>query len=300
MIKTEQLFYLIAVADSRSFALAAQKLYITQPALSVAVKKLEDELGIRLFDRTPSAVLMTEAGEYVYRQAKTVLAALEEMRETARAYLPKSETGEYVFYASGNLFLTFLSSLAAAVKRVRPLLCLIFKEERQETMLEAVAGDSHSYGLLYAEDKAKFPAGIEAQTIAVIRPFLLCHRDHPYAGKKRVDFASLLKVPLIFFTGPAVSNEKILAELRRYGEPDVTMAPTLNQKHHFVNQNLACCIDTDQFQNVVRQNTNLDLDSVVFVPIRTNLRFALYLLSHREADPEVTAFLYRQCRELHG
>ena len=54
--------YLIAVADLRSFGHAAERCFISQPTLSTQIKKLEDELGIQLFERTNKKVLPTELG----------------------------------------------------------------------------------------------------------------------------------------------------------------------------------------------------------------------------------------------
>ena len=56
--------YVYAVYKERSFSKAAEKLYISQPALSSTIKKVEKELGLQLFDRSTSPVRVTPAGEY--------------------------------------------------------------------------------------------------------------------------------------------------------------------------------------------------------------------------------------------
>ncbi len=71
----------LAVADSNSFSAAADKLFLTQPAVSKRVAALEAELGANLFDRVGRQIILTEAGQTLLPQARTILAALEESRQ---------------------------------------------------------------------------------------------------------------------------------------------------------------------------------------------------------------------------
>ena len=75
-----QLEYLVAVDTYRSFVMAAEKCFVTQPTLSMQIQKLEDTLGVRLFDRTKQPVMPTEIGIEVIEQARKVL--LESYRIT--------------------------------------------------------------------------------------------------------------------------------------------------------------------------------------------------------------------------
>ena len=72
-----QLEYVIAVAEHQNFTLAAQKCNVTQPTLSMQIQKLEDELGIKIFDRSKKSVLLTEVGAEIVQQAKNVLGESE-------------------------------------------------------------------------------------------------------------------------------------------------------------------------------------------------------------------------------
>ncbi len=80
-----ELRYLVALANERSFGRAAQKCFVSQPALSVAIQKLEDELGARLFERGKSEVAVTAVGARVVEQAQKVLEEMERVREIARS-----------------------------------------------------------------------------------------------------------------------------------------------------------------------------------------------------------------------
>ena len=80
-----ELRYIVAVAQERSFGRAAQRSFISQPALSVAIQKLEEELGIQLFERAKSEVTVTPAGERIVEQAQKVLEEAARIRDIAQA-----------------------------------------------------------------------------------------------------------------------------------------------------------------------------------------------------------------------
>jgi len=77
-----QLKAFLAVAQDRSFSRAAEKLYLTQPAVSKQIQALEEGLGMRLFDRVGRSILLTEAGNILHDHAHIVFQTLEEARET--------------------------------------------------------------------------------------------------------------------------------------------------------------------------------------------------------------------------
>src|SRR5215469_14701214 len=76
-----QLEYIVAVDTYRSFVLAAEKCFVTQPTLSMQVQKLEDTLGVKLFDRSKQPVVPTEIGVEVIEQARVVLGESEKIKE---------------------------------------------------------------------------------------------------------------------------------------------------------------------------------------------------------------------------
>ena len=79
-----ELRYIVAVADERHFGRAAQRCFVSQPSLSASVKHLEEELGVRLFERGKGDVLLTPVGEEVVAQARRTLAEAEHVKTVAR------------------------------------------------------------------------------------------------------------------------------------------------------------------------------------------------------------------------
>jgi LysR family hydrogen peroxide-inducible transcriptional activator len=79
-----ELRYIVAVARERNFRRAAERVFVSQPALSLAIQKLEEELGVQLFERRRSEVTLTPVGERVIEQATRVLDEAAKIKEIAK------------------------------------------------------------------------------------------------------------------------------------------------------------------------------------------------------------------------
>ena len=79
-----ELKYVVAVAEARHFGQAAERCFVSQPSLSAAVKNLEEELGVQLFERSKRGVFLTEAGEQIVAQARRALEEAERVKTVAR------------------------------------------------------------------------------------------------------------------------------------------------------------------------------------------------------------------------
>jgi LysR family hydrogen peroxide-inducible transcriptional activator len=82
----QQLEYILAVDIHRHFATAAQKCFVTQPTLSMMIQKLEEELGVKIFDRTRQPVEPTDVGLEILRQARKAISELRHIQEIAENY----------------------------------------------------------------------------------------------------------------------------------------------------------------------------------------------------------------------
>ena len=74
-----QLSYMIAVAEAGNFTVAAERVFVTQPTLSMQIQKLEDELGVQIFNRTKKPIRLTKVGQQILKQARNILAEAKRM-----------------------------------------------------------------------------------------------------------------------------------------------------------------------------------------------------------------------------
>ena len=141
MVSLRQLRYLEALAESRHFGHAAEACAVSQPALSMQIKELEDELKLSLVERRKSGVELTQKGEEVARRARTILASVRDLVDFA-----KREEG----VLAGVLKLGAIPSIApyllpAALPELQrrfPALALQLRETVTETLVrELVTGD---------------------------------------------------------------------------------------------------------------------------------------------------------------
>ena len=77
----QQLQYIMALDTERNFVRAADKCFVTQPSLTMQVRKLEDELGVKIFDRSKKPLIPTPLGEKLVQQARTILKESSRMKE---------------------------------------------------------------------------------------------------------------------------------------------------------------------------------------------------------------------------
>jgi LysR family hydrogen peroxide-inducible transcriptional activator len=140
-----ELRYIVTLARERHFGRAAEACFVSQPTLSVAVKKLEDELGVALFERGKSEVAVTPVGERVVEQARRVLEELEAVKRIAREARDPLEGPLRLgtIYTVGPYLLPHLVPLLRAAAPRMPLLIeenytVTLRERLQRGELDAI------------------------------------------------------------------------------------------------------------------------------------------------------------------
>lgn len=142
-----QLEYIVSVDTYRQFVLASEKCFVTQPTLSMQIQKLEDELGLKIFDRTKQPVIPTEAGAQLIAQARVVL------REANMIYQINNErkdkmSGEIRVGVIPTLAPYLLPPLFKSMREKYPQVTLIIKEIITEEIIHELKNNRLDCGLV--------------------------------------------------------------------------------------------------------------------------------------------------------
>src|SRR5918997_991371 len=203
-MELRQLRYLLALADERHFTRAAARLHIAQPALSQQIKRLEDEVGLALVDRTTRHVSLTPAGEVLAGRARRAVAEVDAAAEE----------------------LSDLSALFGAFLEAHPHIDLVVREEPSEVMLQRLHADALDVAFLSVN---RLDAGPDIQLHPLLdEPLvLLLAPDHPLAGRRAVDMAELRDERFIVFGEGGSLRRIVLMGAREAGfEPALAIEST--------------------------------------------------------------------------
>ena len=127
--------YIVAVADLRSFSAAAEQCCVSQPTLSAQIKKLEAQLGARIFERTNKRVMPTEVGKQILHSARRVLSEVDLIKDVSEA-AQDPMSGRYRLGAFPTLASYIFPDLVPGLKAAMPRLRLILIEEKSEALIE--------------------------------------------------------------------------------------------------------------------------------------------------------------------
>ncbi|HET7268702.1 MAG TPA: LysR substrate-binding domain-containing protein [Oleiagrimonas sp.] len=141
------LHYLVALAEHGHFGRAAEACFVSQPTLSTQIRKLEDELGVTLVERTPRKALLTEAGHEIARRARGVMDDVEQIRHVARRTRdPESATVRLGIFPTLAPYL--LPHVVPDIHRKFPRLELLLVEDKTEVVLEQLHDGRLDAGIL--------------------------------------------------------------------------------------------------------------------------------------------------------
>jgi len=235
-----ELRYLVAVAQERSFGRAAQRCFVSQPALSVAIQKLEEELGAQLFERGKTEVTVTAVGERVVEQAQKVLEEAAQIREIARAGRDQL-VGSFHLGVIYTVAPYLLPDLIPALNRRAPRMPLEIEEnftEQLETALKSGRVDAAIVALPFQ------PPGVVAEFLYE-EPFqVVVPQQHPWAKRRSIRPAELATEHTILLNVGHCFRDQVLdacPELNR-GDAPVTRTNSLETVRNMVASGLGVSV----------------------------------------------------------
>ncbi|KOC30619.1 LysR family transcriptional regulator [Comamonas testosteroni] len=215
MMKTHLLRYFVVLAEELHFGRAAQRLCITQPPLSMALKTLEQDLGAVLMERDAKNVRLTPAGEAFLHEARKVLAQLQHAAEVVRG-VAQGLQGRLDIGITGSMVYRQVPGFCRAFRAERPLVELCLHEMSTRDQLQAIARGQIDCGFLNIgtpqDDIRTLSIGEEA--------FVCClPSEHALAWRAEIDLRELAQDTFVMFArevAPA-NYDNVIACLQQAG-----------------------------------------------------------------------------------
>lgn len=194
-MNTKQIQYALELAETMNFSQVADRLGITQPALSKQIQHLEKELGVKLFDRSESPMEITPAGEYFLAEARKMLYQQEQLLRSMEDF----QTGNRGFLTIGiSPFraLYFVSDVLRQVKEKYPNIRIVLHEISSDILRKEVAEGKYDFAIINLPvDKAVLDVTLlEADDLVLAVPDRFCQY---LPDADAVDFADCKHIPFV-------------------------------------------------------------------------------------------------------
>lgn len=199
----QQLKYAVTVAECGTISAAAEKLFISQPSLTAAIRELESEMGVTIFSRTNRGVIVSREGEEFLGYARQILSQAQLLQErfSGRAQ------GEKRFAVSSQHFNFTVLAFSRLVQNFRgPRYSFHFRETTTYEVLEDVSQLRSEVGILALnEDNERFlrrmfgKLGLEFTELKRVQAELFVSAEHPLAGRRFVTVEDVSPYPCITF-----------------------------------------------------------------------------------------------------
>lgn len=142
-----QLQYVLAVAEHKNFTIAAEKSFVTQPTLSMQIQKLEKELNIDIFDRTSHPIKITQIGEKIVAQAKTILMEANRMKHLVNEEKGLLE-GDFVIGVIPTVLPSLVPLFYKTFQKNNPKSNLVIKELQTDKIIKGIKDGSLDFGIV--------------------------------------------------------------------------------------------------------------------------------------------------------
>ena len=211
--------YLVALADLGHFGKAAEMCFVSQPALSMQIKKLEETLGVKLVERTNKSVVLTDIGIIIAERARNILTQVDELRDIAKA-AKDPFSGEIKIGIFPTLAPYLFPHIIPPLSKLFPKLTIYLIEEKTDLLLEKL-----KQGKIHAAIVA-LPITETGMTLSPLfeEEFLLTvSHTHPLAKRKSVKQQELHNKDILLLEDGHCMRDQVLSFCHR-----ANAAETLN------------------------------------------------------------------------
>ena len=240
-----ELRYIVAVEQEKHFGRAANRCSVSQPTLSIAIKKLEEELGLALFDRSSNEVITTEAGARIISQAKRVLEEADMIRQLASLEQNQLD-GTFKLGLIFTVAPYLLPKLIMSLRDIAPKMPLLLEESHTNILTESL-----KQGLLDAIIVAEpyHESGIETVPLYDESFFVIVPKGHAFEELDSVTPEHLVEETVLLLTEGNCMRDQILGSCSELaakqsvaGLANTLQGSSLNTIRHMVASGLGISI----------------------------------------------------------
>ncbi len=282
-----QLEYFVKVIQEGSFSKAADRVYRTQPAVSIAIRRLEEEFKLSLLDRSQKTPTLTEAGEVVYDYAQRIL-ALRDQVSGAISELQSLKRGHVRIGANESTSLYLLPDVILAFRQQFPNVRVEIFRHVSDLLSRELLDRNVDLALMASE-----PSDREIEAFPVLKDelILIMSPKHPLVGKQSVTIKELGKESFIAHNVKAGSRMKVIEAFARHHTPlNITLElATIETIKRFVQKRIGLAFVP---RMCVREE--LERGALATVPVRGLTYNRILWTAHRrgvDLSPAAAAFL---------
>lgn len=209
-MELRQLRQFVVLAETLNFHRAAERLHMAQPPLSTAMRKLEDELGIALFDRDPRGLRLTVAGGIALEHARRTLQGAEELRRAA-SECATGVQGRLTLGFAGTSGFSLLPRLIPLFQQRYPRVELVLRESTTRALIADLA--EHRVDVALLRTPVFEPCDATLLELERDRFVLAVHPAHPLAQRESVRLADLGDQPFIQYSREQVPAMHAIVQL---------------------------------------------------------------------------------------
>lgn len=208
-----QLKYFKTVAECGKIKAAAEALFISSPALSASISRLEEDLGVRLFDRSNNRIVLNEQGKILLRYVNRILDDLENAKREIQLSMEERNVNIPLAVTMSNLWLELFDAYALTKPDVTLSVSTYHMNRLQTIDLQ------NSYAFLMADRDDLQRSDLESVLLFVDKPYVMVPKDHRLAQRQSVSLPELAN-EVIFLTIPGQSmNSRVRSMFAKAGVP---------------------------------------------------------------------------------
>lgn len=273
-MQLEQFYYIVTVAKHGTFSKAAEKLHISQSAISQSVKKLENYLDIEIFKRTNQGVTLTDEGDLLVKHAQNIVNHVDKFEAIADSFHKNRKSTVKIGVVTG-MHLPFLGKMLSSLKKTFPFMNIMFIEEVSTKIIDQVLDNQLDIGIVaYFKKTALYDQLLSFRKFSRINLSILVNKDSPWSSYNYLTLEHIKNETFVMFNGEYMNW--FFDEFTNLYGPVKLLFKSKNNENitEAIKNNIAITIETE---SEVRSNPFIRNGTIKAIPLIEDINENSYL-----------------------